>query len=106
MSKSTSKCVYRMTDIDGGLLYIGCSYAPMMRAQDHCKGKSWARDISNISVEWFGTAKEAQKAEVEAIKAENPLWNVHHKPKDRKRARGTFCSDYNAYDRSTWEVAR
>lgn len=88
MSKQSSRCVYRMTDKAGTLLHIGCSYAPLMRVQEHCHLKPWGPDIHNITVEWFDAPQEAIEAETLAIRTEKPIWNVHRNVGERKRTRG------------------
>lgn len=105
MSKQTSRCVYRITDKDGSLLYVGCSYAPLMRVQEHCQRKSWGPAIHNITVEWFDTPEEAIAAETLAIQTEAPIWNVHRKPDGRKRARGIYDREYKRDDPSSWAAS-
>lgn len=71
--------VYRIFDAEGGLLYIGTSPNPMNRMHDHASRKVWATRIASVRVEWFTNKADAMAAEITAIAAEGPEWNVHHR---------------------------
>ena len=72
--------LYRLRGADGTLLYIGASRDPLGRFRQHCwtRGED-IRQVATFDVEWFDSFDAARKAEVAAIKAENPLWNIAHK---------------------------
>jgi excinuclease UvrABC nuclease subunit len=69
--------VYRYRDQAGTLLYIGASSWPVDRISQHVwsRGASM-RDVATIEVEWFDSREDARRAEIAAIKAEGPAWNI------------------------------
>ena len=96
--------VYRMFAGDGALLYVGCSQNPLGgRISHHGTQKPWAREVTNITLEWYDDYWSAAKKEAEAILREGPKYNrTRVKPQDvgmtslRKAARrargdGTTC---------------
>lgn len=68
-------CVYRFFDNDGDLLYVGCTISPS-RIEHHRFIKAWWTQITNITVEHYSTRREALDAELTAIHAEFPRFNV------------------------------
>ncbi|WP_330435792.1 GIY-YIG nuclease family protein [Streptomyces sp. NBC_00825] len=73
---SRPAAVYRLWDIDGDLLYIGSSYDPQRRYQDH-RDKPWWPQVARHSEEWRASRTDAYLAELKAIAAENPQHNVY-----------------------------
>lgn len=72
--------LYRLYDADGGLLYIGQSNDPWQRFRSHRHDSAWwvHRAVrGRISV--FPDRAAAKAAEREAIKAERPRYNIHHR---------------------------
>ncbi len=69
--------VYRFVSAEGVLLYIGASSWPVDRISQHVwkRGNSM-KQVSTIQVKWFESRAEARRHEVEAIKADRPLWNL------------------------------
>ena len=91
--------VYRMYDSSGCLLYVGTSRRVIFRLAEHCKDKTWFREISDIKVEHFSTNEAAKENEIFAIQNEAPKYNIKHsdnkKPHQLKRlGDGTLCKDY------------
>jgi hypothetical protein len=85
--------LYRHFDTAGTLLYVGISNSAVARLGQHEKDKLWHDDIASMTIETFGTRKEAEQAERDAIRAEKPLHNkvqyrtlpsAPKKPKDLK----------------------
>lgn len=70
--------LYRHFDKEGTLLYVGESLSFSKRTKDHERGSDWFGDITNITIEKFDSKKSALKAEVQAIKKENPKFNIQH----------------------------
>jgi len=68
--------VYRLFDGEGRLLYIGITFNPRDRWNGHSGTKSWWKDVVRREVEWHETRAEAERAEVAAIRAEHPLYNI------------------------------
>ena len=76
MSVSDDKCLYRMYDANGELLYIGISIKVMSRLDGHWSSKDWIGQVETITIERHATAEELENAEREAIKAEKPKHNI------------------------------
>jgi predicted GIY-YIG superfamily endonuclease len=81
--------LYRAYDHAGRLLYIGITYCIYGRIKAHRRTSAWYRDVQSWSVAelpagWY----TAHRAEIEAIKTEDPIHNVAHSPRWRKAHRG------------------
>ncbi|MFD7705663.1 GIY-YIG nuclease family protein [Streptomyces sp. NPDC059786] len=72
--------LYRLYDDTGRLLYIGITYRPEARWKAHAATKTWWPDVASKVTEWHATRLLAEAAEVAAIKAELPLYNVDDSP--------------------------
>ncbi|WP_371097145.1 hypothetical protein [Streptomyces sanglieri] len=68
--------VYRLWGINGDLLYIGSSYDPQRRYQEH-RDKPWWPQVARRTEEWQESRANAYRAELKAIAAENPQHNVY-----------------------------
>ena len=73
MERSTT--LYRAYDVTSKLLYVGISHSLMRRLCEHKSTGVWHGDCATIRLEHFENRSEALKAEAEAIKNENPLYN-------------------------------
>lgn len=67
--------LYRHFDKDENLLYVGISLNVIRRTREHSHESMWFDNISKIIIDRFKTRIEAEKAEIEAIKKENPRFN-------------------------------
>lgn len=67
-----------MKNADGDLLYIGVSIAVISRVAQHASGKDWFYQVSSVGIEHFDCIGDAEAAEIAAIKAEKPKYNVTH----------------------------
>ena len=67
--------VYRMSDRDGRLLYIGRTGNIGQRFGDHSM-KRWFPLVATITLEWFPTKAAAVLAERRAIISERPKYNT------------------------------
>lgn len=76
----TRTALYRHFDASGSLLYVGISVSPLTRSAAHVWGPAWATDIAMINLEWHLTRQDAELAEWQAIKNENPRHNVKRSP--------------------------
>jgi prevent-host-death family protein len=76
--------VYRLYDEAGRLLYIGISYQPEVRFEQHSELKSWWADVARREIEWFDDRPTAAAAEALAIRTEDPEYNGTYSPR-RKR---------------------
>jgi hypothetical protein len=70
--------LYRCFDGDGRLLYVGISWSTK-RFNQHLNGKRWWREVRTITIDHHRSRSRAARAEVEAIKAEDPLYNRAHR---------------------------
>lgn len=70
--------LYRHYDAVSNLLYIGISLSATYRLRQHKSSTQWANDAVRMETEWFDTRKEAEAAEIAAIKNEKPKFNVTH----------------------------
>lgn len=79
-SKKTA--LYRHYDINGNLLYIGISLSAINRLSQHKNTSEWFNSIAKVDIEWFNDRESAILAEMEAVRLENPKFNIFLK--DRK----------------------
>ncbi|MFL9917390.1 DUF5710 domain-containing protein [Paraburkholderia fungorum] len=68
--------LYRHYDAAGRLLYVGISLNAYVRLAQHMVGADWASLAVRMDVETFDTWEAAHSVEREAIRLENPLYNV------------------------------
>lgn len=61
---------------DSELLYIGVSYNPWGRFQNHMSAKDWGKTATRMDIEWHESRDDALRAERLAIAAENPRANL------------------------------
>jgi predicted GIY-YIG superfamily endonuclease len=66
--------VYRLFDAEGTLLYIGASYNPDRRCEEH-RRKAWGPQIARRTEDWLPSREEAFAVERRAIRAERPRYN-------------------------------
>lgn len=69
--------LYRHYDADGRLLYIGVSRSAAQRLAQH-KASRWDWRIAKVTVQYYSSRDEALAAERQAIKAEDPRFNIAH----------------------------
>jgi DNA-binding transcriptional regulator YhcF (GntR family)/predicted GIY-YIG superfamily endonuclease len=70
--------LYRLYDADDRLLYVGITSNPNERFGHHAATKAWWPEVARRDIEWRDTRPEAEAAEIEAIRAEAPLYNGQH----------------------------
>lgn len=68
--------LYRFFDADDRLLYVGISLSVVERLRAHRSDKHWFPDLARATFENFDSRREAAAAELAAIKAEKPIYNV------------------------------
>jgi hypothetical protein len=76
--------VYRMTDGESRLLYIGRTGDAGRRFGDHAS-KRWFPLVETIKLEWLPTEAAAILAERRAIQSENPRYNIAERKPPRRR---------------------
>jgi excinuclease UvrABC nuclease subunit len=74
-----SQGLYRWFDKNGYLLYVGISRSLHSRVKQHEKTADWITEASFMTVDWFVTRTEVERAEKNAIQLENPLHNKAYK---------------------------
>lgn len=65
--------LYRLFDAADQLLYLGISFNPDVRWEQHQNEKHWAHQVVRRTVEWYPTRSAAEAAEERATEVENPL---------------------------------
>lgn len=78
MPESVPTSLYRHFASDGTLLYVGISLSWFERTRAHAAHSDWFSRVCRVEIEWFPSRAEALVAETIAIKAEKPLFNLHH----------------------------
>lgn len=74
-NEAAPTALYRLFDEAGRLLYIGITTNPEQRFSSHASTAPWWPLVADKKVEWLSNRQGAERAEVEAIKAEGPLYN-------------------------------
>lgn len=74
--------LYRHFNKDGTLLYVGISLSALARLKQH-ETSQWHDEIDSITIQKFLCRYAAEDAEMKAIKAENPLYNITHNNKSK-----------------------
>lgn len=83
--------LYRLSDAQGALLYVGIATNPNTRWNVHKREKTWAHLVTERAIEWFPDRSAAEAAEVAAISAEKPRYNVSHSTtRNRGDAKGEY----------------
>ena len=77
-ASSSSQTLYRFFDAAGVLLYVGITGDAATRWKAHSKAKGWWPQVATVKVEHFAARPDVEAAEVAAIKAERPVFNVVH----------------------------
>ena len=75
--------LYRMFDAESVLIYIGISKHFGVRWAEHAAAQPWWHEVQRQTVDWYPSREEAALAEVIAIKAEKPKYNVMHAGAER-----------------------
>jgi excinuclease UvrABC nuclease subunit len=70
-----NQALYRWFDQTGTLLYVGVSGSLHKRVKQHEKSAEWFTEASFMTVEWFASRAEVERAERRAISQEKPLHN-------------------------------
>lgn len=76
MPNDTPTTLYRLFDQAGDLLYVGISTRPLQRVREHSKGQTWWTEVASQTFEHHPTRSEAARAELAAIRTENPRHNI------------------------------
>lgn len=68
--------LYRCYDAAGALLYVGVTYRLAARKSQHRKKWPWFADVARIDTHEFYWRRDAEAAELRAIRFEGPRYNV------------------------------
>lgn len=68
--------LYRFFNADGALLYVGISVELAQRLRAHSRTQPWWEEVATTTTEQYPSTRAAQNAEVRAIVAERPRYNV------------------------------
>lgn len=68
--------LYRYFDNDANLLYVGITKNQFKRFSAHASKALWVSQINYATFEHFDTRSDALDAEAEAIRTENPKYNI------------------------------
>lgn len=68
--------LYRLCDGGRRLLYVGITLNPLRRLRGHCETQVWWGQVSEIYFEHHASRELLLIAEMEAIRAEHPLYNI------------------------------
>lgn len=71
--------VYRCYDGADRLIYVGCTVAPKQRLDQHRSSTWWHKQVARVRFVVFPNKEYALFQEAEAIRSENPRWNVKHR---------------------------
>lgn len=71
--------VYRCYDADGVLLYIGSSRNLEQRMATHVRTSFWRTYVAKVRIQIAGDIFTARRIEADAIRTENPRFNIHHR---------------------------
>ncbi len=80
--------LYRWRDKQRNLLYIGITFNPEHREVGHAANSLWWTFAARVQIEWFPSRGDAEAAEQQAIREEQPIFNRAHNttPGSRERA--------------------
>lgn len=68
--------LYRYFDADAQLIYVGISISAFMRAKAHRNASGWWRHAVAMTIVRYPSREAAIAAELEAIRAEKPKYNL------------------------------
>lgn len=74
--------VYRCYDQDDRLIYVGCTFSPLSRMDQHRLSTWWWEQVRRTRYTVFPNKSYALFAERTAIETENPRWNIRHRVRD------------------------
>ena len=78
-----STAVYRLRNVDGELLYVGCSGNLSRRLGQHKQLKAWWSEVVQLEITKYPGKAVAREVELQAIHEESPKYNVRGRPQPR-----------------------
>lgn len=91
---------------DDELLYVGITNNPRNRLKAHQADKTWFSQVTRSTMQHFATREALMEAEIKAIQAEKPRYNVTYadgataqpiKVRERGQAQSVFGADANKF---------
>ena len=80
--------VYRVRDIKGALLYVGCSVNAFKRVKQHKNEyQPWFPLAATVDIQQYCDRTTARYIEAHAIKHEAPIWNTAQEARALDRGR-------------------
>lgn len=79
----TGTSLYRFYAEDGTLLYVGITSRGPERWRDHEEFRTWWSRVASSRVEHFPDRPAAATAELDAIRTEQPVYNVYGRPRPK-----------------------
>jgi hypothetical protein len=88
--------LYRFFDRQGQLLYLGITRRLRIRMTEHARdyAETWWPLVSSRTVSWYETRSQAWRTERDAIRTENPPYNVMHTARARVPLQARPSRDY------------
>lgn len=68
--------LYRWWDADGNLLYVGKSISVLSRVEQHRNNSEFFDEATTMTIERYPDERTLADAEVAAIRAERPTYNI------------------------------
>lgn len=99
--------LYRWFDADDRLLYVGITSSLRARQSSHAKKSSWEAFAVRATIERYPCRADAEQAELDAIRAERPLFNdVGNDHPDAVRDLVTYLAERGRFDLLAPAVSR
>lgn len=73
--------LYRHFDAEGQLLYVGISLSALTRLGQHKENAQWYGRIARVEIQTFPSRAAALHAEREAVRTEQPSFNIKLQPR-------------------------
>lgn len=87
-STESSQYLYRLFNHADELLYIGVTDNVFRRWKEHSKDKPWWYEVYKFTQETYPDRASVEAAERNAIKVEQPLYNVTHAARNTRSSHG------------------
>lgn len=87
--------LYRCFDDTGRLIYVGSTRNLAQRLDLHRDRSWWAQQVRRVVARVLPTSSAAHAAEIEAIRAERPRWNVASRWASRRLWDAQDWADYH-----------
>lgn len=84
--------VYRAFDLNGVLLYIGCSVRPALRLKEHRASSRWGHRAVRITLAGPYNYETARLVEYNAIESERSIYNYSSERRALHRIKSDFVS--------------